>query len=183
MHPFANSESSSQMIIMYNMTKLNAAFIRYKMVIMTAGATQSKCCKVHVRGSFSLLLYSLLGFQNAFIFRKLTAKMYSSFGSQWKQLHLQNSFHNIMSNAYMYNDHFPTTTWRVHIYKKKNENLELRTEIKTDWQLLDLCLMALLWCCVRSISHSVCYTSRVICMKELLSIVKNPLQKYHLLAI
>ena len=180
MHPFANSESSSQMIIMYSMTKLNAAFIRYKMVIMTAEATQSKCCKVHVRGSFSLLLYSLLGFQNAFIFRKLTAKMYSSFGSQWKQLHLQNSFHNIMSNAYMYNDHFPRTTWRVHIYKKKNENLELRTEIKTDWQLLDLCLMALLWCCVRSISHSFCYTSRVICMKELLSVVKNP---HHLLAI
>ena len=114
MHPFANSESSSQMIIMYSMTKLNAAFIRYKMVIMTAEATQSKCCKVHVRGSFSLLLYSLLGFQNAFIFRKLTAKMYSSSGSQWKQLHLQNSFHNIMNN-----DHFLTTTWRVHIYKKK----------------------------------------------------------------
>ena len=82
MHPFAKSEGSSQMIIMYSMTKLNAAFIKYKMVIMTAEATQSKCCKVHVRGSFSLLLYSLLGFQNAFIFWKLTAKMYSSFGSQ-----------------------------------------------------------------------------------------------------
>ena len=60
---------------------------------------------------------------------------------------------------------------------KKNENLELRTEIKTDWQLLDLCLMALLWSCVRSISHSVCYTSRVICMKELLSIVKKSTAK------
>ena len=45
--------------------------------------TQFKCGKV--TGSFSLSLNSLLGFQNALIFRKLTAKMKSSFGSQWKQ--------------------------------------------------------------------------------------------------
>lgn len=175
MHPFAKSESSSQMIIMYSMTKLNAAFIRCKMVIMTAEATQSKCCKVHVRGSFSLLLYSLLGFQIAFIFRKLIAKMYSSY---------------ICKTRFTIVWAMPTCTMITFLqllegftFIKKNENLELRTEIKTDWQLLDLCLMALLWCCVRSICHSFCYTSRVICMKELLSVVKNPLQKYHLLAI
>ena len=33
-------------------------------------------------------------------------------------------------------------------------------------------------CCVRPISHSFGNTSRVMCMKEFLSIVKNPLKKY-----
>lgn len=134
MYPFAKSESSSQVIIMYSMAKFNAPFISYKIVIMTAETRQSKCCKVHLTGSFSLLLYS----------RYWVFKVHSFFGNSLQRcshLLVASENNNIytrpftiiwgMSTCTMYNDHFPTTTRRVHIIKK-NVHHELRIEIKTD---------------------------------------------------